>query len=935
MTEEKRCPKCDVLLRDDAPSGLCPKCLLQAGFESAPADNPAVKPAESADSPTVKSPVAGTSGFVPPSPADLAPMFPQLEILELLGKGGMGAVYKARQKGLDRLVAVKILPPEVGQDPAFAERFTREARAMARLSHPHIVAIHDFGQTNGQYYFVMEYIDGANLRQVIQAKQLTPTEALAIIPQICEALQYAHDEGIVHRDIKPENILVDKKGRVKIADFGLSKLLHHDQPEASLTGTHQVMGTLRYMAPEQMQGTKSVDHRADIYSLGVVFYELLTGDIPMGRFDPPSQKVQIDVRLDEVVLRALAQEPDKRYQQASDVKSDVEAVSRTAAIMFRKDTFAGAALQEKQGADEPRLSRLAIAGAVWAFLGMLAVVPVLYFIGLNRVWNGTAAPTDLLHDQPPLAFSLFMGALLAIGSGAPIGATIFGAIAIGQIRRSNGKIYGLRLAFADLMFYPLVVLGVITFFGTAILWSMLRLDTPNASHAPVPEILAALAVCFFAGRAAWRMISDEKTEKARAVGTPLVQLRFAVGDASDVARLAKFHFASQGYQLFEEQPDTCVFQRGYKWGGLWETDIRGLYTILTVRTAPASDGKSWVSCDWSVRKLGAWVTRGDRAVLEKEGGGFAALFKGETDADESATAQLLTSESDQDYTRRKLTGPAVALMIAAVVNMLGSMAWAVAFLADAQTLAGYFMALAIPAWDIVIGGFVLLGAAAGLRRGETSAIGDFAIVCSLIIPPGLVIAIPAAILYWVRCEDPRIKRVFQATEAAPATAPSQTWNEWWNRLPRSALRLMHVCCTLIYVVCVLMVFGYRGTSTTSPTDPTAPSSTFAIGQPSPWFEYYNDSAGMGSSIKVLTWSTLVAAVGLAALWAMRKLEQQERGKVHAMWWHYGLWTFMLVLAIAVGTFSGMMHARKIAIPKGLSPASTNQPTHHANEGGQR
>ena len=172
----------------------------------------------------------------------MASRFPQLEILELLGRGGMGAVYKARQKGLDRLVAVKILPPEVGADPAFAERFTREARALARLSHPNIVAVYDFGRPHSPspsgrgtasgargegslFYFVMEYVDGVNLRQAIQAGGMSPKEALAIVPQICDALQFAHDEGIVHRDIKPENILVDKRGRVKIADFGLAKLL--------------------------------------------------------------------------------------------------------------------------------------------------------------------------------------------------------------------------------------------------------------------------------------------------------------------------------------------------------------------------------------------------------------------------------------------------------------------------------------------------------------------------------------------------------------------------------------------------------------------------------------------------------------------------------------------------------------------------------------
>jgi hypothetical protein len=222
-------------------------------------------------------------------------------------------------------VAVKILPPDAGHDAAFAERFAREARAMARLNHPHVVSVYDFGQSDGQYYLVMEYVDGVNLRQAIRSGSVTPQAALEIVSQICGALQYAHDEGVVHRDIKPENILLDRRGRVKIADFGLAKLLRvqtHD-----LTGTHQVMGTPRYMAPEQLEGSRDVDHRADIYSLGVVFYELLTGEVPMGSFQPPSAKVAVDVRVDEVVLKSLQREPERRYQHASEVKSDVERCS--------------------------------------------------------------------------------------------------------------------------------------------------------------------------------------------------------------------------------------------------------------------------------------------------------------------------------------------------------------------------------------------------------------------------------------------------------------------------------------------------------------------------------------------------------------------------------------------------------------------------------
>jgi serine/threonine protein kinase len=272
-----------------------------------------------------------TPAFVPPAVAEVAKLFPQFEILELLGQGGMGAVYKARQPTLDRLVALKILPPQASGDSGFANRFTREARALARLSHPNIVAVHEFGQAGGLNYFVMEYVEGLNLRQLERAGKLSPREALKIIPQICDALQFAHDEGIVHRDIKPENVMLDKKGRVKIADFGLARILGRESEDLRLTGTKDVMGTPHYMAPEQVEHPQEVDHRADIYSLGVVFYEMLTGELPLGRFQPPSRKVEVDVRLDEVVLHALEKEPERRYQQASEVKSDVEAIVKTSA----------------------------------------------------------------------------------------------------------------------------------------------------------------------------------------------------------------------------------------------------------------------------------------------------------------------------------------------------------------------------------------------------------------------------------------------------------------------------------------------------------------------------------------------------------------------------------------------------------------------------
>jgi DUF4097 and DUF4098 domain-containing protein YvlB/predicted Ser/Thr protein kinase len=313
METERICPNCRKPLPPDVPLGLCPECLIKSGF------------------PTGTDPVAAVGArFVPPPVEEIARLFPQLEILGFIGKGGMGAVYKARQPALDRLVALKVLPPVVGDDPGFAERFNREARALARLNHPNIVAVHDFGKAGALPYLLMEFVDGTNLREVEQAGRLSPEQALAIIPQICEALQFAHNEGIVHRDIKPENLLLDKKGRLKITDFGIAKILGVPAGKISLTGARDVVGTPHYMAPEQIEKPQTVDHRADIYSMGVVFYEMLTGELPLGKFAPPSKKVQLDVRLDEVVLHTLEKEPERRYQQASQVKTDVETIATTA-----------------------------------------------------------------------------------------------------------------------------------------------------------------------------------------------------------------------------------------------------------------------------------------------------------------------------------------------------------------------------------------------------------------------------------------------------------------------------------------------------------------------------------------------------------------------------------------------------------------------------
>ncbi len=313
MLEACMCPDCGQVVPAGGLAGMCPACLLRQG---AAGDT------------------GGGAAFTPPALEDLERLFPQLEILELIGSGGMGAVYKARQRELDRVVALKILPPGIDDRPGFAERFTREARALAKLNHSGIVAIHDTGRVEGLYYLLMEYVDGLNLRQLLQDGRVSYREALAIVPMICDALQYAHEAGVVHRDIKPENILVDRLGRVKVADFGLAKLVGADEMDMAhvsetapfLTEVGQVMGTPQYMAPEQIAHPSDVDHRADIYSLGIVFYQMLTGELPGQDLEPPSHKAAVDVRLDEVVLRALEKKPEDRYQKASEVKESVETI---------------------------------------------------------------------------------------------------------------------------------------------------------------------------------------------------------------------------------------------------------------------------------------------------------------------------------------------------------------------------------------------------------------------------------------------------------------------------------------------------------------------------------------------------------------------------------------------------------------------------------
>ncbi|MGV3658704.1 MAG: serine/threonine-protein kinase [Prosthecobacter sp.] len=308
------CPICHTAFdATKVPGGLCPRCLMTGGVEDAD-DSPARQAA---------------SNWTPPTVAELQGLLHGYEVIEMIGRGGMGAVYKARQPTLDRVVAVKVLP--VLQDDlgvGFVERFRNEARMMARMNHPGIVHVYDFGELKGgMCFFVMEFVQGTDVAQMVKTNgRLSPEHAASITADVCAALHYAHEAGIVHRDIKPANILVSEQGQVKVADFGLAK--SQDPDAGGVTGSGLTLGTPDYAAPELLISGMLVDHRADLYAVGVMLYNMLTGDIPRGVFNPVSRKVNAHGSFDDIIRKAMNADREKRYQTAVAMKTDVQRASQ-------------------------------------------------------------------------------------------------------------------------------------------------------------------------------------------------------------------------------------------------------------------------------------------------------------------------------------------------------------------------------------------------------------------------------------------------------------------------------------------------------------------------------------------------------------------------------------------------------------------------------
>ena len=267
--------------------------------------------------------------FETPSPGELSNLLPQLDVQRFVARGGMGAVYYAIQRHLEREVALKILPPDIG-DPGFRSRFSLEAKAMARMNHPNLAQLYDFGEAEGLLWMAQEWIDGPSFYSRYQQGPLSEEEAVALVCQVCDGLAYAHRHDIVHRDVKPENIMWNSEGVVKLTDFGLARAtrsgpshLRNEQEARFLTE--------EYAAPEMFDLNVEIDHRADIFAVGVLAYEGLTGKRPSGESRPPSEaQPSLGERFDSVLAKAMQHDRDKRYNDCAEFKRDFEAAAALA-----------------------------------------------------------------------------------------------------------------------------------------------------------------------------------------------------------------------------------------------------------------------------------------------------------------------------------------------------------------------------------------------------------------------------------------------------------------------------------------------------------------------------------------------------------------------------------------------------------------------------
>jgi serine/threonine-protein kinase len=358
-----------------------------------------------------------------------------IELEEEIGRGGMGTVYKAKHVRLGRTVAVKFLPNDMANQKEFEARFEREARALAMLNHPNIVAVHDFGRDDGVSYIVMEYVDGKPLTEHIP---LSVSRATEVAIQICDALQCAHRLGIVHRDIKPENILIDGSGRVKVTDFGIARM---DERGWTITTKNEAIGTPHYMSPEALKGA-APDPRMDVYSLGVVLYQLVTGRLPTGNFAPPPPP------LDRIIMKAMSAEPSQRFASAEEMRRALAGSGVQTGIDLNADekTWVKAVAM---------LQSISTAVALWAFLQ--SVRPKIHEKGFDPLL--IAVGQKILEDGRVLTMARFeMWPTIAALATFAVAITAYGFL------RRHWRLAGLEQVTPEI---PVAESKVVFFFGIA------------------------------------------------------------------------------------------------------------------------------------------------------------------------------------------------------------------------------------------------------------------------------------------------------------------------------------------------------------------------------------------------------------------------------------------------------------------------------------
>jgi serine/threonine protein kinase len=344
--------------------------------------------------------------FVAPDPAALAPLFAGYVMEGLIATGGMGAVYRAVQRSLDRPVAIKILPREFSTDEAFRTIFEAEAKAMAKLNHPNLIGVYDFGEVDGMLYIIMEYVPGKSLFHSAHGMAIDPSEVVHLVTAICHGLAHAHEHGIIHRDIKPSNILLDLEARPKIGDFGLARNTGQTAQEGE-----EIFGTPHYTAPEVVNAPQSVDHRADIFSLGVMLHELLTGHLPADDPRPPSAITLCDPRFDAIVRRATEIQPERRYNSALEIANELQAISTSPGPKVLRTTTPGRTPQAGRHATHnqpktrrgPRSKQSSKAGMIVLLLIAIAATGLFYqYLLDHRARNDARGGVTTIATPPPL-----------------------------------------------------------------------------------------------------------------------------------------------------------------------------------------------------------------------------------------------------------------------------------------------------------------------------------------------------------------------------------------------------------------------------------------------------------------------------------------------------------------------------------------------------